>query len=42
MTYRLVVRRIAEEKFDEAFDWYEKQRTGLGVQFAEQVRAAFE
>jgi plasmid stabilization system protein ParE len=41
MTYRLVVRRIAQEEFDDAFDWYEKQRAGLGVQFAEQVQAAF-
>lgn len=41
MNYRLVVRRIAQEEFDEAFDWYEKQQKGLGVQFAERVREAF-
>jgi plasmid stabilization system protein ParE len=36
------VRPKARADFDEAFDWYEQQRTGLGVEFAERVHAAFE
>lgn len=41
MSYRVVVRRIAQEEFDDAFDWYEKQQKGLGVQFADRVRETF-
>jgi plasmid stabilization system protein ParE len=42
MRLPLVVRRAAQQEFDEAVDWYERQRTGLGKLFAEQVQRAFE
>ncbi len=42
MSYRLVIRRKARADFDEAFDWYEQQRTGLGVEFAERVQVVFD
>ena len=29
-------------EFDEAFDWYERQRPGLGVEFVERVQDAFD
>ena len=32
----------ARAEFDEAFDWYERQRAGLGVEFAEHVQAVFD
>jgi plasmid stabilization system protein ParE len=42
MTLPVVMRVQARAEFDEAFDWYEQQRTGLGVQFMEQVQAVFD
>jgi plasmid stabilization system protein ParE len=42
MSLPLVIRRSARTEFDEAFDWYERQRPGLGVEFAERVQAVFE
>jgi toxin ParE1/3/4 len=37
MTYSLVLQRAAQREFDEAADWYDRQRTGLGVEFIEEV-----
>jgi plasmid stabilization system protein ParE len=42
MTLPVVLRREARAEFDEAFDWYEQKRAGLGVEFAEQVQAVFD
>ncbi len=42
MSFPLVVRRKARAEFDEAFDWYGRQRAGLGAQFAEKVQAVFD
>ena len=42
MSLPLVLRRSARADFDEAFDWYERQRPGLGVAFAEHLQAAFD
>ncbi|HEY2156637.1 MAG TPA: type II toxin-antitoxin system RelE/ParE family toxin [Isosphaeraceae bacterium] len=42
MSLKVVVRRQAHAEFDEAFDWYEQQRAGLGVEFAGHVRAVFD
>ena len=42
MTLPVVMRVQARAEFDEAFDWYEQQRTGLGVEFMEQVQAVFD
>ena len=42
MSLPLVIRRKARTDFDDAFDWYEAQRAGLGVEFAERVHAVFD
>ncbi|MFA6062965.1 MAG: type II toxin-antitoxin system RelE/ParE family toxin [Gallionella sp.] len=31
--YHIVFRRQARREFDDAGDWYEKERTGLGLEF---------
>ena len=36
----IVFRRAARVEFDEAFEWYEKRRNGLGSEFAEIVDQA--
>jgi plasmid stabilization system protein ParE len=38
----VVLRAEAQAEFDEAFDWYEARRPGLGVDFAECVQEAFD
>ena len=40
--YRLVVEPRAGADITGAFRWYQSQRTGLGVQFLAQLRAAYE
>jgi hypothetical protein len=35
-------RRAARKEFDEAHDWYEKQRTVLGDEFSECVQTTLE
>jgi plasmid stabilization system protein ParE len=35
---RPVYRREAQTEFDEAHDWYENRRSGLGAEFAEAVQ----
>lgn len=42
MSLPLVIRRAARADFDEAFDWYERQRPGLGLEFADRVQAVFD
>lgn len=42
MSLNPVIRRKARAEFDEAFDWYERQRPGLGVEFAERVQSVFD
>ena len=34
----VVLREAAEIEFDEAFDWYDVQRIGLGAEFAAEVQ----
>jgi plasmid stabilization system protein ParE len=41
MTRAVILRRQARAEFDEAFDWYEGRRPGLGVEFATRVREVF-
>jgi plasmid stabilization system protein ParE len=41
VSLRVVLRAEAQAEFDEAFDWYDAQRPGLGVAFATQVRDVF-
>lgn len=38
MSLPIVFRRAARAEFDEAHDWYEKHRTGLGEKFRERVQ----
>ena len=38
MRLPVVLRPEAQAEFDKAFDWYEQQRPGLGVDFAEHVQ----
>jgi toxin ParE1/3/4 len=38
----VVLRAEAEAEFDEAFDWYEAQRAGLGPAFAAEVQKVFD
>ena len=40
MSYRILIRKRAENNIAEAFDWYEKQRAGLGVEFLQSVEAS--
>jgi len=39
---RVVLRPEARAEFDDAFDWYERQRPGLGVDFVAHVQAVFD
>ena len=41
MSLQVHVRAEAEADLAQAFDWYERQRTGLGHEFLAQVRQAF-
>ena len=42
MSLSVVLRSEARAEFDEAFDWYEQQRPGLGVDFAAHVQEALD
>lgn len=42
MSRRVVLRPAARAEFDEAFDWYEARRAGLGSQFVASVEQAFD
>lgn len=37
MTLRIQMRRPAQAKFKEGYDWYEQQRPGLGDEFADEI-----
>ena len=41
MTLPLVLLQAAREEFDDAFDWYEDERAGLGVAFDASVRETY-
>jgi len=42
MSLPVVLRREARAEFDEAIDWYERSKAGLGVEFAERVQVALD
>lgn len=42
MTLPVVLRDEAREEFDEAFDFYESRRAGLGVDFVSRVQQVFD
>ncbi|MDQ7782762.1 MAG: type II toxin-antitoxin system RelE/ParE family toxin [Desulfomonilaceae bacterium] len=42
MSVKVFLRRDAQAEFDEAFDWYERRKPGLGVDFVAHVQAVFD
>ena len=42
MKKRIVLRSIARKEYDEAGDWYEARRRGLGVSFTEAVEVVLD
>ncbi len=42
MSLPVVLRDEAQAEFDEAFDWYEAQRAGLGPEFVAEVQKVFD
>lgn len=42
MTTPVILRRLAQREFDDAADWYEQQRVGLGAEFIEEVNRVLE
>jgi plasmid stabilization system protein ParE len=42
MSLPVVLRPEARAEFDEAFDWYERRRPGLGVDFVAQIQDVFD
>lgn len=42
MSLPVVLRSATQLEFDEAFDWYEQQRPGLGQDFVDKVQAVFD
>lgn len=41
MTYQLIFRDKVAEEIREAYEWYEKQRAGLGDKFLDELEKAF-
>ena len=42
MSLPVVLRPEARAEFDEAFDWYEQRRPGLGADFVAQIQEVFD
>lgn len=42
MSFPVVLRRPAQAEFDQAIDWYEQQRAGLGADFTNRVQDVFD
>ena len=42
MSLPIVLREDARAEFDQAFDWYERQKPGLGVEFVAKVQDVFD
>ena len=42
MSLPIVLRPEARSEFDDAFDWYEQRRPGLGEDFVAQVQEVFD
>jgi toxin ParE1/3/4 len=38
----IVLRDEAQAEFDEAFDWYEDKRAGLGLEFLAEIQKVFD
>ncbi len=41
MAYKLIISPFAHEEEDEAYQWYEKQRPGLGDELLEELSKAY-
>ena len=41
MKYQLLIKAEAMQDMAEAFDWYEKERTGLGIEFLDEAEASY-
>jgi len=37
MSYSLIFHQVAVEEIQDAHDWYEQQRTGLGLEFMDAI-----
>lgn len=42
MSSPIVLRDEAQAEFDEAFDWYESKRAGLGSEFVAEIQKVFD
>lgn len=42
MRFPVVLRQAAKSEFDEAYDWYEQKKPGLGDEFAACIREVLE
>ncbi|MGD2089076.1 MAG: type II toxin-antitoxin system RelE/ParE family toxin [Candidatus Aminicenantes bacterium] len=42
MKYKIIIRPEAEDDLEEAFQWYEEQSPGLGLDFLRCIDAAFD
>jgi toxin ParE1/3/4 len=42
MSRRLILRPVAQAEFDEATDWYEQKKAGLGVDFVTEINRVLE
>lgn len=42
MSLSVVLRPVADQEFEDAAQWYESQRLGLGGDFAAEVRQVFD
>jgi plasmid stabilization system protein ParE len=42
MSYRLRSTPPVERDIEDAFDWYESERVGLGLEFLDELRATYE
>ena len=40
--HQIVVRRLAEQDLEQAQDWYEEQRPGLGSEFRQTIDGLFD
>jgi plasmid stabilization system protein ParE len=42
MSYQLRSTPLVERDIEDAFDWYESERVGLGLEFLDELRAVYE
>jgi len=42
MSYRLVIKPLAEKDIEESYTWYNQEKAGLGHSFLDQLERSFE